>query len=946
MARAATKKPAKEMKVESLTHKEVKRTNIPTAETQSFMQDAEAAPKKLLYKRNPDLDPQLVWRGKDAEDSQPLAVDAVPIYIQEKIHPQQIINDLKRMTKQTRQVETDAPDLFHDFNGLPDPEAKLEFYAHEQNWTNRMILGDSLLVMNSLAEKEKLRGRVQMIYIDPPYGIKFGSNWQPSTKKNSVKDGKQDEFSREPEVIKAFRDTWKNGIHSYLSYLRDRLTIARELLTESGSVFVQIGEENSHFVRNILDEVFGASNYISQVQYVTTSTQGANLLPTVNDTVIWYAKNKATVKYRQLYSQKIFGEVGSKGYSYAELEYGKYIKVSELQEDFQGNARFFAASDPTSSHYSKSESISFQDKTFTPGNRYWSTSTEGMYRLAQADRLMVVGTSLRYKRWLNDFNVFPLSNVWTDTGLAGFSADRKVYVVQTNTRVIERCILMATDPGDLVIDPTCGGGTTAFVAEQFARRWITIDTSRVSLALARTRLMSAKFSFYYLRDTAEGAQKEAEITGKPTSERAYSGNISAGFVYERVPHITLKSIANNAEIDVIYDRHQPLVDQALKRINEKLKKDWKEWEVPRELPAGSARPEEFDLFWATKQQRQKEIDASIARNADIEYLYDRPYEDKNRVRVTGPFTVESLSPHRVLPAGEDDWLLDAMDEEARARGEEPKPRPVRSVAPQKPDTDDDFVRVVLENLKISGVQNTKKNERMVFSEVKPWAGGKHIHAEARYMERDKERRAGILIGPEYGTVSYRMVVEAAKEAVQTGFDVLVACGFAFEPNIGDDTMNLGKLTVLKARMNQELHMKELKNTGAGNLFVVFGEPDLDIKIGKDDMVTVRIKGLDVFDPTSGTVRDNKGKVEEDIACWFIDTDYDEMGFFVRQAYFLGDKDPYDKLKRTLKAEIDESAWETLYRSESRPFPKPSTGKIAVKVINHYGDEVLRVYEIS
>lgn len=553
---------------------------------------------------------------------------------------------------------------------------------------------------------------------------------------------------------------------------------------------------------------------------------------------------------------------------------------------------------------------------------------------------------LSYVRFFADFPVMPITNNWMDVRLSSRSED-KIYVVQTAMRMVERCMLMCTDPGDLVLDPTCGSGTTATVAEQWGRRWITIDTSRVALALARQRLMAARFPFYLLADSKDGAHKEAEVTGHLPKDGPFRSDLRHGFVYERVPHIMLRDIAHNAEIDLIWEEMQPELERLRGTLNTALSESWEEWQVPRAADEGwSAKAKKLHAAWWTmRRERQARIDASIARNAEVEYLYDRPYEAKGVVRVTGPFTVESLSPHRVLSADEEDeTLLDALDQEMIERGETPPPRR-RLRSGQDETAGDDFMTVVLENLAASGVQNTKKGEKLVFSSLKAWAGGRYIHAEGRYLEGDTERRAGITVGPEYGTVSRQLVMDAAREARDL-FDVLVVCGFAFDPHVGNDTMSLGRLTVLKARMNQDLHMADhLKKTGAGNLFVVFGEPDVDLRSVGDGRWQVEIRGVDIFDPTTGDVR-SSGKVEDDVACWFLDTDYDGDSFFVRHAYFLNGRtrDPYEALKRTLKGDIDETAWATLYSTTSRPFPTPRSGRIAVKVINHYGDEVLKVFD--
>lgn len=943
--------------VETWTHPADTRKNIPTAETQGFMREEEARPKPRLYPRNPDLDPQLVWRGKDEQDAEPLSVDTVPIYIQEKIHPKAIIDSLRSAA--ARGAEPQA-DLFADFNGIDDPEAKLEFYAHDQHWSNRMILGDGLLVMNSLAEKEALKGRVQMIYLDPPYGIKFGSNWQPSTRIREVKDGKQESSSREPEVLAAFRDTWSDGLNTYLSYIRDRVSVGRELLSDSGALFVQIGDENVHLLRILLDEVFGCANFVAQIVLPKVTGLNSTYLTTNNDYILFYAKNAERLKFRQPLAQRQHSATGIDRYDQIITPDGSRRALTR-QEKYNdsivptGSIRY-QLDNIISSEYRPDTTVDFEyrGRIYHPGkNNHWKTTPDGLSRLAKAGRIeSTSGGTLRYVRCLNDFNAVEVGNTWFDiSGSVQSRTDPKIYVVQTSTAAVQRCMLMCTDPGDLVLDPTCGSGTTAYVAEQWGRRWITIDTSRVALALARQRLMSARFPFYLLADSKDGAMKEAELAGRPPKEGTFRGDLRHGFVYERVPHIMLSDISGNTEIDLIWEELQPDIDGLRTELNTALGKSWDEWEVPRAADAGwsaAAKALHAD-WWAKRRERQARIDASIARNADVEYLYDRPYEGKGVVRVTGPFTVESLSPHRVLPADEEDEaLLDALDQDMIARGETPPPR--RRLRPGQAETaGDDFLTVVIENLASSGVQNTKKGEKLVFTSLKPWAGGRYIHAEGRYLEGDTERRAAITVGPEYGTVSRQLVMDAAREARDL-FDVLVVCGFAFDPHVGNDTMSLGRLTVLKARMNQDLHMADhLKKTGAGNLFVVFGEPDVELRPSNaaPDKWEVEIKGVDIFDPTTGEVR-SSGTVEDDVACWFVDTDYDGDSFFVRHAYFLNGRtrDPFEALKRTLKGEIDEAAWSTLYNTTSRPFPKPKSGRIAVKVINHYGDEVMRVFGVE
>ncbi len=492
---------------------------------------------------------------------------------------------------------------------------------------------------------------------------------------------------------------------------------------------------------------------------------------------------------------------------------------------------------------------------------------------------------------------------------------------------------MTTDPGDLVLDPTCGSGTTAVVAEQWGRRWITVDTSRVALALARTRLMSARFAYYHLADSKEGRAKEQEVLGRIQPDTATTGDIRQGFVYERVPHITLKSIANNAEIDVIWEAAQQVLEPLRADLNKELKQSWEEWQIPREAGDWPAPAKKFHAaWWEARIDRQRKIDASIAKAADIEYLYDRPYADTSKVRVTGPFTVETLSPHRTVPSGD----IELADDLKAMAG---KRRRARLATPPA-----DFSAMVLEHLKTAGVHQVEKRDTIRFDSITGRATrpGDYIGAEAIYLEGDQQRRAAILIGPEFGSLTKTDLLAAAAEAQRDRYDVLVACAFAFDAHASELT-RLGPLAILKAKMNPDLHMAgELKNTGKGNLFVVFGEPDIDLLPEEEDKIAVKINGVDVFDPSTGDIRSGDTK---SIAAWFIDTDYNEESFFVRHAYFLGANDPYKSLKTALKAEIDKDAWETLYRDISRPFARPKTGRIAVKVINHFGDEVMKVFRV-
>ncbi len=947
MARTPSKSP---LRVDSLNHDEASRKNAPTAELEAFVPADVKRPILAAYeRRNPDLDPQLVWRGKDVADWSELVVEAPPLYIQEKIHPKALIEDLRRATQRKAEPEA-APDLFADFNGI-DPEQKTEFYAHDQHWSNRMILGDGLKVMASLAEREGLKGQVQCIYIDPPYGIKFNSNFQWSTTSRDVKDGKADHFSREPEQVKAFRDTWADGIHSYLTYLRDRLTVARDLLTESGSVFVQISDDNVHTVRSLLDEIFGSGNFVSQIAFAKTTSSSSSGLSSVFDYIVWYSKSD-NPKIRALFQDKVAGQDGASQYNFGEDKYGRKQGLKIWPSDAEG-IRVFAHDNITSQRPVQGEdvrSFTYDGKRFDTGKGTFKTDLTGLGRLASAKRLMFVGNTLRYVRYLHDFNVFPYSNMWSDTVISGF-ADPKMYVVQTSPRVIERCILMTTDPGDLVLDPTCGSGTTAYVAEQWGRRWITIDTSRVALALARARIMGARYPWYLLADSREGQIKEGEVTRSVPAGTATHGRLRQGFVYKRVPHITLKSIANNAEIDTIWEKFQPGMEELLGQLNAALGTDWQEWHVPRDLtPAhretiavNEARdgtyladdgPESwFAYWWRDRIARQREIDASIAAKADTEYLYDQPYDDKGRVRVAGPFTVESLSPHRVAAVDIDDSLFDELEASEGRR------------QPGETSESADFAEMVLENLRKSGVQQAHKADRLVFTMLKPWPG-KFLCAEGRVRQASEgegdtladspERRAAILVGPEYGTVARADLTAAAREAMEAGFDLLIAAAFNFDAHASEFD-RMGALTVLQARINPDLHMPDLATGGAGNLFTVFGEPDIQVHDEGDGCISIEVAGIDMY--KGGQIEASSA---DDIAVWFVDTDYDYESFFVRHAYFPGANDPYKALKTTLKAEIDIEAWESLKRTRSRPFPRPAGGRVAVKVINHLGDEVMKV----
>lgn len=824
MPRKKITTPVSAASVSSYKHDET-RKRIPTQEESGLLSARERRPVKKVYQYDPSLDPQLVWSGKEERGAE-FGVSTVPIYVQEKIAPEAIIAKLKDENVGTLQQYS----LFGDT--AADQYSKMvSFYEHEDKWQNRMILGDSLIVMNSLLEKEGMRGRVQCVYIDPPYGIKFGSNWQVSTRKRDVKDNKLDDFVRQPEQIKAFRDTWELGIHSYLTYLRDRLVAARELLTETGSCFVQISDENVHLIRNLMDEVFGSENFVTQIFFQKTSGAGSPgelLAPaSVGDYIIWYSKNISHKKYRPLFSIKGLLEGGADAYKKVLLKNGEVRSLTNAERKdpnlLPDGARVFRIDNITSqSGVDKTRyPVSLNGKVYTPGKGVWKTSKSGMDRLIELGRVYASEGSLGYIRFLEDFPATQMNSLWTDTAISG--ASEKVYVVQTITKVIERCILMCTDPGDIVLDPTCGSGTTAYVSEQWGRRWITIDTSRVALALARTRLMTAKLPWYKLSD------------GK---------SVRGGFEYKTVPHITLKSLANN-------------------------------------------------------------------ERAEQEVLYDQPFEDKDRVRVSGPFTVESLSPHRV------------SDEQEMLSTE-------------------NYVNTVIENMRRAGIQTGDKGARVEFENLDILPGGPEVQARGEYRTEDGLKIAAIAVGPEFGSIDDDMIRDAVAKAKQFA-DLLVVAGTSFDASASTEPSEVGGMRIMKVKINPDLSMGDLlKKTQAANLFMAFGEPDIGVKTTKEGVV-VEIKGVDVYDPVKGEIRSSgSGNPEYDIVCWFIDTNYDGKSFFVSHAYFLGENEPFEKLKKALKAEISEEAWDSMNSTVSRPFPMPTSGKIAVKAINHFGDEVMKV----
>ena len=1154
------------------------------------------------YSYDPHLDPQLMWAGKAEHTS--FEVDVVSLHIHERISTRAILEAVKKPEPQL--------DLFGETPLRPDQQ--IEFYQHEVGWANRLILGDSLLVMNSLLVKEGMAGKVQMIYLDPPYGIKYSSNFQPRIDRRDVKDRDED-LTHEPEQIKAYRDTWKLGIHSYLTYLRDRLLLCRELLHESGSIFVQINDENLHLVRCLLDEVFGRENFCGIIPFSKTGGLAAKLLDSVLDYLIWYSKDKRYIKYHSLYLLRRPGAKGATGYTLIEDPDGLSYRNLTKQEmadisSVPSGWKIFDGTPLISQGYSEKTwfEFLFQGKVYTPPrNRHWSTTRDGLRRLKEANRIVQIGNRVEFKRYFDDFPFAKLTNIWLGTGERGFTGE-KLYAVQTATEVIERCILMTTDPGDLVFDPTCvregtrvwvmdpsaippqargqspllsprrrgdrkspspftgrvregvyslrpietiqpgelvlghdgrphrvlrtirrvykglmiglqhqgaeatlwltadhrvlakrrprtlggkgnwsgvppahwersrqlrrhmtpperrlwqalrrrslgvkfrrqhpigpyiadfysreaqlvvevdgslahgteeaiqydrardafleslglrvlripasevehnlegvchliqsaveeirtaesaewieaaelqvgdivffgpqrtgvrithiaeeyteeevydlevegvhsfltevcvvhncGSGTTAYCAEKWGRRWITCDTSRVALAIARQRLMTAKFDYYELKDPERGP--------------------AGGFIYETVPHITLESIAHNTEIDEIAAKYQPQIEEALAELNRAMGKEWKEWEVPREVqedwPAEAK--EAHKRFWSLKRKKRQEIDESIQRNAPQETLYDRPKVKRGVVRVSGPFTVEAIP----VPVVEDPSkapIPPFEEEEARARIS---------------DRGGNYLTTMINLLRQQGGVLFPGGRKMELENLRPLNLGM-LHAEAETRQNGKVLRVALSFGPQYGPVTAFQVQEAIPTARMNAYDVLIFAGFSFDPEAQAliQKVPVAGLQVHFANIAPDVLVGDLlKTTRASQIFTVYGQPDVALHPQKDGTYVVELRGVDIYDPLTGEVQSTRG---EDVAAWFLDTDYDGMTFHICQAFFPGDNRAWEKLQRALKAQIDPEAFEKMRGTRSFPFKPGENGQIAVKVIDFRGNEVVKV----
>ena len=909
-------------------------------------------------------EPWLEWAGK--REKKGFDVEPVALHIHERVAAQAIVKIAAREDVQ-RSLFAD-PQL--------DYRQAVQFYQHDMDWANRLILGNSLHVMASLAQRENLAGKVQMIYMDPPYGIKFASNFQPEIGRRDVKDRESD-LTREPEMVKAYRDTWTLGVHSYLAYLRDRLILCRKLLADTGSIFVQISDENLHRVRCVMEETFGAGNFCAVIPFVTTSSQTSDFLPTTCDFLLWYAKDREQLKYRQLYAQKGIGEAGGTKYKSVELDTGERCSLQDAlklnNDGIPKDSRVFRPSPLVSQSGGENSRfpVNFQGRDFTPRTGFWKTNAEGFLRLILANRLVEEGNSLAYVRYISDFPVFPISNTWFDTWGVQSRSDPKVYVVQTATKIVERCLLMTTDPGDLVLDPTSGSGTTAYVAEHWGRRWIAIDTSRVALALARQRLLTVTFPFYKV--------KPAAVSGQPAANEV---NPAHGFDYRTVPHITLKSIVQNVALDAVFARHQPILDAKLAALNAALgtvtpdlrqrltakllekerrqgkkavteadrrrwqlpQERWEAWEVPFDVdddwpPALQAVLTDYRAAWRAKMD---EVHACIAANAEHEELVDQPEVVKGVVRVSGPFTVEA-----VMPAEEsldDNSPISGAPEELETfdgvSGEQSVPATLAS----EPANAEAYLDKMLRLLHADGVR-FPNNKVLQFTRLELYSG-EYLHAAGEWETDDGQTQTvAVSFGPQFGPVTAFQVENALPVAMRHGFDDLVFAGFSFDgaaQAIIQDDPNL-RVRCHLAHIRPDVNMGDLlKETPNSQIFTVFGSPRSELRTTEDGLFVIEMQGVDVYNPVDNTILPTNA---DKVAAWFLDTDYDGRTFCITQAFFP-DKSAWEKLARALKGVIDAERFTALNGTVSLPFPAGQYRRAAVKVIDPRGNEVMRVHHLG
>ena len=887
--------------------------------------------------------PWLEWAGK--QEAKSFAVDPVALHIHERVSAKAIVKVAERENVQR--------ELFAD----PQQEylEAVQFYQHDVDWTNRLILGDNLTVMNSLAQREDLAGKVQMIYIDPPYGIKFASNFQPTVFQRDVKD-REGDLTREREQIKAYRDTWTLGVHSYLAYLRDRLVVAKELLTDSGSIFVQIGDENVHRLRCLMDEVFGSENFCRLITFKKTTGHASLLPPSIYDYIIWYAKDIEQVKSRTPMVPRST-ESESKSYTWLETSEGGEQRASSKDQNKMyesAGARRFMTASIVSSGASKegSKPFNFRATTFYPAvGTHWKTHTEGLTRLGLAGRLVAVGKTLAYKRYADDYGVTALDCVWNDTLQSTFAIEN-IYVVQTYTKVLQRCLLMTTDPGDLVLDPTCGSGTTAYVAEQWGRRWITIDTSRVAAALARQRLLTGNFDYYKLKDESEG--------------------VAGGFINKTVPHIMLKSIAQNIALDPIFAKYEPILKEKLETLNLVLTevtseirtkllskltskertdgkksvtdadrrrwhlptKAWQEWEVPLDTDPDwpQALREALTDYREAFRAKMDEVNGCIAASADGEELVDQPEVDRKKLRVSGPFTVEAVQPAEASLdpdspiGGEPEEGLDTFESDGVER------EPINAEAYL------DRMIHLLRGLKLAD------NQELKFAVLEPLEGD-ILHAEGSWEDNDAERNVAVVFGPQHGPVTAMQVEACLPIASQRGYNQLVFAGFSFDgaAQAAIQADPNPRIRMSMAHIPPDVMMGDLlKETPSTGLFTVTGLPRTAIETTEDGEYIVKMEGVDIYNPVENTVSSAGG---DKVAAWFLDSDYDCRTFCITQAFFP-DKKAWDKIARALKGVIDTERFEKFSGTESLPFPAGEHQRVAVKVIDPRGNEVMRVHDLG
>ncbi len=911
---------------------------------------------KTTYSYDPHLDPVLQWTGKAERTS--FEVDTVSLHVHERIDAMSILSAVsKRQGKKNDKAAAQGmqPGLFEaPFESLP-LRAAVDFYKHDRGWANRLVAGDSLLVMNSLLQKEGMAGQVQMIYIDPPYGIKYGSNFQPFTNKRDVKDRSDADLTQEPEMIKAFRDTWELGIHSYLTYLRDRLLLAKDLLSETGSVFVQISDENLHLVRNLMDEVFGPNNFVAQIHFKKTGALEQKTLSVNYDHIVWYASDLEKVKYRQLYSDRESSDSVAFRYVYSGSGRVSTMASASLNEKKEGS--LCQSVSLTSQGHSTNTSGVFSINGVTctpPTDRHWSVERQGLLRVVNAGRVFLAGSNPRFAYLMDDYPVEPITHVWSDSGTGSFT-EQKRYVVETQAKVIERCILMTTDPGDLVLDPTCGSGTTAYVAEKWGRRWITCDTSRVAVTLAKQRLMTSSYDYYALRYPHEG--------------------LKGGFIYKTVPHVTLKSIANNPEIDVIYERLHPGIEATLAALNAALvaeastgsartgvvfvvaegaRKGQKlalgkkgvallEWEVPFDFPADwpSGVQPLFTAFHTARQKMQAEMDRSIAAQADNETLYDQPEKTKNKLRVSGPFTVEAV-PFPTVLSIQEHTSQSPQGLEGNLSGNSTLAD--MSVARSGNTSRQHTWRDELLKAGIRG----KGGQMLKFAELEVLPGTTCLHASGHL---DTGERVVISFGPEHGALEQRQVEHALGEAADLfpRPKMIVFCAFAFDPEAAKDIDALKGITALKAQMNTDLLTEDLKKASSkattNQSFWLMGQPDVHLIALPDGLWQVEVNGFDYFDTTKGELVSG-GKAK--IAAWSLDTDYDGRSLFPHQFFFpmAGKDEGWMKLKKDIRAELDEDLLKHFVGTVSLPFEAGANATVAVKIVDDRGIESLKVMKLT